>query len=110
MLCPGPLFLEVEAAEVCDEKDNNCDSLVDEEDPDVELSVWYFDEDYDGFGDDLLVLGGGEGGLLNMPSVLSEDKDGGTVAETRPTTATTATYQLPPRAQPSVRPSTAATG
>ena len=65
------------------------------------------DEDYDGFGDDLLGLGGGEGGLLNMPSVLSEGTDGGRAgAETRPTTATTATYALPSRAMPSVRPGT----
>lgn len=37
--------------EVCDGRDNNCDGLVDDEDPSVNiLSRWYPDDDGDGFG------------------------------------------------------------
>ena len=38
-------------AEVCDGQDNNCDGLVDEDDPAVEGANWYADTDGDGFGD-----------------------------------------------------------
>jgi hypothetical protein len=41
------------AVEVCDGQDNDCDGLVDAEDPDVDLSTattWYIDADGDGFG------------------------------------------------------------
>ena len=40
------------AAEVCDRADNNCDELVDEDDPLVELITFYADDDLDGYGDD----------------------------------------------------------
>ena len=38
------------AAEVCDDKDNNCDGTVDDEDPLVEGDVFYTDADQDGYG------------------------------------------------------------
>ncbi len=41
------------ATEVCDEIDNDCDTLVDDDDPDVaDAPTWYLDADDDGFGDD----------------------------------------------------------
>jgi len=40
------------ADEVCDEVDNDCDTLVDEDDDDlVDVLTWYADTDTDGFGD-----------------------------------------------------------
>ena len=41
------------ATEVCDEKDNDCDNLIDEDDPDIDLTSgeWFYsDVDMDGFG------------------------------------------------------------
>jgi len=40
-----------DAAEVCDGVDNNCNGETDDDDPDVELTSWYADNDGDGFGD-----------------------------------------------------------
>ena len=37
--------------EVCDEIDNDCDELVDDEDDDVSKTTFYFDADKDGYGD-----------------------------------------------------------
>ncbi len=39
------------AVEFCDEQDNDCDSLVDYDDPDVTSPTWYADFDEDEFGD-----------------------------------------------------------
>ena len=44
-----------DADEICNGVDDDCDGLVDDEDPDVDLSTstsWYRDSDGDGFGDD----------------------------------------------------------
>ena len=44
-----------DAVEICDGLDNNCDDLIDDADPAVNLtnsSSWYLDVDGDGFGDD----------------------------------------------------------
>ena len=43
------------ANEVCDGVDNNCDTLVDDDDPTVDastFSLWYFDNDGDNYGND----------------------------------------------------------
>ena len=40
------------AAEICDGKDNDCDGLVDDRDPDAQgVPEWYLDADGDGYGD-----------------------------------------------------------
>ena len=38
------------ATEVCDGVDNNCDDIVDDDDPDIDLLPFYLDADGDGFG------------------------------------------------------------
>jgi hypothetical protein len=40
------------AVEQCDDIDNDCDDLIDEDDPDLVPPTWYPDGDGDGFGDD----------------------------------------------------------
>jgi len=41
------------AAEICDDQDNDCDGLVDDQDDDVVgASTWYFDADHDAYGDE----------------------------------------------------------
>ena len=39
------------ATEICNEIDDDCDTLVDDEDPDLDMPPQYADEDGDGFGD-----------------------------------------------------------
>ena len=46
-----------DARERCDDLDNDCDGLIDDEDPDIYgADTWYADSDQDGWGADLLVL------------------------------------------------------
>ena len=44
--------------EICDDIDNNCNGLIDDEDPDLDLdsASWYRDQDGDGWGNSDLVL------------------------------------------------------
>jgi hypothetical protein len=47
-------LIRPDATEVCDEQDNDCDTLTDDADPDLDLSsatTWYADTDGDGYGD-----------------------------------------------------------
>jgi len=46
------------AVEICDDLDNDCDTLIDDEDDDLDVSssAWYADFDLDGYGNDNLVV------------------------------------------------------
>ncbi len=46
-----------EATEICDDQDNDCDGLTDDDDPDVDdPSTWYIDADGDGEGSDTYLV------------------------------------------------------
>jgi len=63
------------ADEICDGADNNCDSLVDDDDPAlVDAGVWYLDADDDGYGaDDLLTACEGPEGYTDLPGDCDDD-------------------------------------
>ncbi len=49
--------VHLDADEICDELDNDCDGLTDDDDPDISDAVtWYADADGDGFGDTIFDL------------------------------------------------------
>jgi hypothetical protein len=52
---PSDSTINPAATEVCDSVDNDCDGWIDDSDPTIEVSsdsVWYFDGDDDGYGDE----------------------------------------------------------
>ncbi|MCB9693671.1 MAG: putative metal-binding motif-containing protein [Alphaproteobacteria bacterium] len=51
-LSPLAAFVYPGADEYCDGVDNDCDGLLDSDDPDSVAGLWYPDDDGDGFGDD----------------------------------------------------------
>jgi hypothetical protein len=44
------------ALEICDEIDNDCDELVDDDDDDLSATLWYLDDDGDAYGDDAVTV------------------------------------------------------
>ncbi len=69
-----------DGVEVCDTVDNNCDGLVDDNDPTVDLSTgtdFYVDADLDGYGDDTVatVLACGEAAGRSLVAGDCEDDD-----------------------------------
>ncbi len=46
----GDSAVSPEAVEICDGSDNDCDGLVDGDDPDIQANTWYIDHDADGYG------------------------------------------------------------
>ncbi len=52
----GDASIHPDAAEYCDERDNDCDGLMDDDDPDIADQLdWYLDADADGYGLDTSV-------------------------------------------------------